>query len=47
VRHYPYLLDIDQGPLVEWDFNPPETYAARYTVRAVKTEELEEVQKCL
>jgi len=27
-------------------YNPPETYAARHTVRAVKTEELKEVQKC-
>jgi hypothetical protein len=43
----PHLLDIDPGPQVEWDFNPPETYAARHTVRAAKTEELKEVQKYL
>jgi hypothetical protein len=43
----PPLLDIDPGPRIEWDFNPPETCAARHTVRAVKTEELKEVQKCL
>ena len=42
-----HLLDIDPGPRVEWDFNPPETCAARHTVRAVKTEELKEVQKYL
>ena len=47
VRHYPHLLDIDPGPQVEWDFNPPETYAARHTVRAAKTEELKKVQKYL
>ena len=26
-------LDIDPGPRVEWDFNPPETCAARHTIR--------------
>ncbi len=41
------LLDIDPGFRIEWDFNPPETCAARHTVRAVKTEELKEVQKYL
>ena len=30
----PPLLDIDPGPRVEWDFNPPETCAARHTLRA-------------
>ena len=29
----PPLLDIDPGPRVEWDFNPPETCAARHTIR--------------
>ena len=47
VRHYPHLLDIDPGSRIEWDFNPPETCAARHTVRAAKTEELKEVQKYL
>jgi len=47
VTRYPHLLDIDPGPRIEWDFNPPETYAARHTVRAVKTEELKEVQNYL
>jgi len=28
----PPLLDIDPGPRVEWDFNPPETCAARHTL---------------
>jgi hypothetical protein len=45
VRHYPHLLDIDTGPRVEWDFNPPETWAARHTVQAAKAEELKEVIK--
>ena len=30
----PPSLDIDPGPRVEWDFNPPETCAARRTIRA-------------
>jgi hypothetical protein len=47
VRHYPHLLDINRGPWVEWDFNPPEACAARHTLRAAKTEELKEVQKYL
>ena len=38
----PPRLDINPGPRVEWDFNPPETCAARHTVRAVKTEELKQ-----
>ena len=29
----PPSLDIDPGPRVEWDFNPPETCAARRTLR--------------
>ena len=29
----PPLLDIDPGPRVEWDLNPPETCAARHTIR--------------
>jgi hypothetical protein len=29
----PPPLDIDPGPRVEWDFNPPETCAARHTQR--------------
>ena len=33
VRHYPHVLDIDPGPRVEWDFNPPKTCAARHTIR--------------
>ena len=28
------MLDIDPGPRAEWDFNPPETPAARHTLRA-------------
>ena len=28
----PPLLDIDPGSRVEWDFNPPETCAARHTL---------------
>ena len=28
----PPRLDIDPGPRVEWDFNPPETPAARHTL---------------
>jgi hypothetical protein len=34
VRRYPHLLNIDSGPRVEWDFNPPETCAARHTLQA-------------
>ena len=30
----PPLSDIDPGSRVEWDFNPPETCAARHTLRA-------------
>jgi hypothetical protein len=30
----PPRSDIDPGPRVEWDFNPPETPAARHTLRA-------------
>jgi hypothetical protein len=41
--HYLHLLDIDPRPRVKWNFNPPETWAARHSVRAVKTEELKEV----
>ena len=29
----PPLLDIDPGPRVEWDLNPPETCAARHTLQ--------------
>ena len=29
----PPRLDIDPGPRVEWDFNPPETPAARHTLQ--------------
>ena len=32
----PLLVGYRPGPRVEWDFNPPETCAARRTVRAVK-----------
>ena len=28
----PPRLDIDPGPRAEWDFNPPETCAARHTL---------------
>jgi hypothetical protein len=31
----PPRSDIDPGPRVEWDFNPPETPAARHTLRVV------------
>jgi hypothetical protein len=49
VMHYPHLLEYRPGASarVEWDFNPPETCAARHTVRAANTEELKEVQKYL
>ena len=30
----PPSLNINPGPRVEWDFNPPETPAARHTLRA-------------
>jgi hypothetical protein len=30
-------LNIDPGPRVEWDFNPPETCAARHTLWATPT----------
>lgn len=33
----PPLLDIDPGPRVEWDFNPPETCAARHTLSSAPT----------
>jgi len=33
----PPLLNIDPGPRVEWDFNPPETCAARHTLRTPPT----------
>jgi hypothetical protein len=28
----PPPLDINPGPRVEWDLNPPDTYAARHTI---------------
>ena len=33
----PPLLDIDPGPRVEWNFNPPETCAARHTLLSAPT----------